>query len=219
MITAAPLIFVFTYPIKEGSLEDYREFNRDFAEFVEAKEPRLIACEVYVNEEGTEATSVLVHPDADSEDFHMHVAGGKLQQDAARTAPAWWLPSAMESPACNQATLCSRRSRTLSSCWSRRPGLMSSPKHHSPGVAYWTPCASREKRRASQSSGSFAPNRQARSPAKCCDVRSWTATGSTISMSGSSAVTHRVRWDELGQVYEQLAEGDPGMVGVTLRWD
>ncbi len=33
------------------------------------------------------------------------------------------------------------------------------------------------------------------------------------------AITHRVRWDELGQVYEQLAEGDRGMLGVTLHWD
>jgi threonine dehydrogenase-like Zn-dependent dehydrogenase len=33
------------------------------------------------------------------------------------------------------------------------------------------------------------------------------------------AITHRVRWDELGQVYEQLAAGDRGMVGVTLHWD
>ena len=76
---AEPLIFVFTYAIKEGKLEDYKEFNRAFVEFVEAKEPRLIGYEVYVNKEGTEATSVLVHPDADSEDFHMQVAGEKLR--------------------------------------------------------------------------------------------------------------------------------------------
>jgi len=33
------------------------------------------------------------------------------------------------------------------------------------------------------------------------------------------AITHRVRWDELEQVYEQLLEGERGMVGVTLHWD
>ena len=33
------------------------------------------------------------------------------------------------------------------------------------------------------------------------------------------AITHRVRWDELGNVYERLAAGDRGMLGVTLHWD
>jgi len=33
------------------------------------------------------------------------------------------------------------------------------------------------------------------------------------------AITHRVRWDELEQVYEQLLEGERGMLGVTLHWD
>jgi hypothetical protein len=79
----APLIFVFSYPIRAGKLEEFEKFNREFAGFVEAKEPRLIGYEVYVNEDGTQATSVLIHPDAESEDFHMQVAGEKLQQGYA----------------------------------------------------------------------------------------------------------------------------------------
>jgi len=79
----APLIFVFTYPIRDGKLKEFETFNREFAGFVEAKEPRLIGYEVYLNEDGTQASSVLIHPDADSEDFHMQVAGEKLQQGYA----------------------------------------------------------------------------------------------------------------------------------------
>jgi hypothetical protein len=75
-----PLIFIFTNAIKEGKLAEYQVFNQDFVEFLKAKEPRLIAYEVYVNEDGSEATSVLFHPDADSEDFHMQVAGERLSQ-------------------------------------------------------------------------------------------------------------------------------------------
>ena len=41
---------------------------------VEANEPRLIAFNVYANEDGTEVTIVQVHPDADSMLFHMQVA-------------------------------------------------------------------------------------------------------------------------------------------------
>ena len=33
------------------------------------------------------------------------------------------------------------------------------------------------------------------------------------------AITHRVHWDELGDVYERLAAGDHGMLGVTLHWE
>jgi threonine dehydrogenase-like Zn-dependent dehydrogenase len=33
------------------------------------------------------------------------------------------------------------------------------------------------------------------------------------------AITHRAHWDELEQVYERLANGERGMVGVTLHWD
>ena len=35
----------------------------------------------------------------------------------------------------------------------------------------------------------------------------------------TSAITHRVRWDELEQVYERLAGGERGMGGVTLHWN
>jgi threonine dehydrogenase-like Zn-dependent dehydrogenase len=33
------------------------------------------------------------------------------------------------------------------------------------------------------------------------------------------AITHRVRWDELEHIYERFADGERGMVGVTLHWD
>jgi hypothetical protein len=79
----APLILLFSYPIRDGKLQEFEEFNHEFASFIEAKEPRLIGYEVYVNEDGTQATSVLIHPDAESEDFHMQVAGEKLQQGYA----------------------------------------------------------------------------------------------------------------------------------------
>lgn len=38
-------------------------------------------------------------------------------------------------------------------------------------------------------------------------------------MSPTRAITHRFQWDELEQIYERLASGDRGMVGITLHWD
>lgn len=34
-----------------------------------------------------------------------------------------------------------------------------------------------------------------------------------------AVITHRLRWDELGQAYDRFVAGDRGMVGVTLNWD
>ena len=69
-----PFIFIGTTTIKEGKLEDFKRYSRDFCAFIEANEPRLILFALYINDEGTEVTVVQVHPDADSMAFHMQVA-------------------------------------------------------------------------------------------------------------------------------------------------
>ena len=66
-----PFIFIATYTIKEGTLEDFRPYWRDFVDFVEESEPRLIAFNAYLSEDGTEVGIVQVHPDVDSMEFHM----------------------------------------------------------------------------------------------------------------------------------------------------
>jgi hypothetical protein len=60
----APFIFVATYRIKEGKLEEYEKLWRGLVEFVQANEPRLLAFNTYASEDGTEATTIQVHPDA-----------------------------------------------------------------------------------------------------------------------------------------------------------
>ena len=69
-----PFIFIGTHTIKEGKLEDFKKSCGELVEVVEANEPRLIAFNLYVNQDGTEVTVVQVHPDADSMLFHMQVA-------------------------------------------------------------------------------------------------------------------------------------------------
>jgi len=70
---AAPFIFINSYRIKEGKLEDFRQFLQGFFEILEANEPRLLALNAYVNEDGTEATFVQVYPDAASIESHSQV--------------------------------------------------------------------------------------------------------------------------------------------------
>lgn len=78
---SGPLIFVTTSRIKEGKLEDFKRFTRELMENVMAKEPQLISFNVFLNEDGTEMTSVQVHPDAASMDFHMEVLAQMLGED------------------------------------------------------------------------------------------------------------------------------------------
>jgi hypothetical protein len=68
---AEPFIFIATYTIKEGKLEDLKRYWPEFVDFVEEGEPRLIAFNAYLSEDGREVGIVQVHPDVDSMEFHM----------------------------------------------------------------------------------------------------------------------------------------------------
>jgi hypothetical protein len=70
---AEPFIYIGTFRLKAGRLDAFSQMAGGLAEFVEANEPRVIAFNVYANEEGTEASVVQVHPDADSMVFHMRL--------------------------------------------------------------------------------------------------------------------------------------------------
>jgi hypothetical protein len=76
-----PLIFVSTWKIREGRLEDYKRFAKELIEHVKAKEPQLIAFNMYFNEDETEMTSIQVHPDAASMDFNLQVLAKVIGED------------------------------------------------------------------------------------------------------------------------------------------
>jgi hypothetical protein len=75
-----PFIFIGTHTIREGKLQDFKQSCGELVEVVEAKEPRLIAFNLYVNEDGSEVSVVQVHPDADSMLFHMQVARDHISE-------------------------------------------------------------------------------------------------------------------------------------------
>jgi quinol monooxygenase YgiN len=76
-----PLIYLSTWKIREGRREDYKRFARELVEHVKAKEPQLIAFNMYFNEDETEMTNIQVHPDAASMDFHMQVMAKVVGED------------------------------------------------------------------------------------------------------------------------------------------
>jgi hypothetical protein len=77
---AQPFIFISTFRLKQGELEAFKEMCLGLVEMVRSSEPRLIAFNLYANEDGTEVSNVQVHPDADSMLFHLqllrkHISG------------------------------------------------------------------------------------------------------------------------------------------------
>jgi hypothetical protein len=85
---SGPFIFIATNRLKEGRLDDERKRVPGLSDFIEANEPRLIAFNEYVNEDGTEVGVVQVHPDADSMEFHMQVVRERAARAYAETLEA-----------------------------------------------------------------------------------------------------------------------------------
>jgi hypothetical protein len=70
---SAPLIVISTFRVKEGKLQELQRYYQKILDIVETNEPQLIAFHGFLNEDGTEMTSIQVHPDTSSMDFHMQV--------------------------------------------------------------------------------------------------------------------------------------------------
>jgi hypothetical protein len=85
---SGPFIFIATNRLKPGKLDAERARVPGLVDFIRANEPRLIAFNEYVNEEGTEVAVVQIHPDADSMAFHMEVVADRAATAYAETVDA-----------------------------------------------------------------------------------------------------------------------------------
>lgn len=96
---ASPFIVIRTFTIKEGKLEAFKRSLGEFFRIIEANEPRLLALNAYLNEDGTEVTFVHVHPDAASMETHEEGAHGHTEQvskeclDATKRLEIYGTPS------------------------------------------------------------------------------------------------------------------------------
>lgn len=75
-----PFIFITHHTIKDGQFEKLEAMSRDFLDFVEANEPRLLGLHAYLDRERGKLTLLQIHPDAESMDFHLQVAGDKIHR-------------------------------------------------------------------------------------------------------------------------------------------
>ena len=47
-----PFIFIGTHSVREGKLQNLKQYEQELVALVEANEPRLIAFHIFVNEDG-----------------------------------------------------------------------------------------------------------------------------------------------------------------------
>ena len=80
-----PFIFIATNRLKPGRLDSERERVPGLVDFVRSNEPRVIAFNEYVSEDGAEVAVVQVHPDAASMAFHMQVVAERAASAYAET--------------------------------------------------------------------------------------------------------------------------------------
>jgi hypothetical protein len=78
---AEPFIFINTYTIKPGKEEAYKTVHQKVADLVEAKEPKMLDFALHTSEDGSQATTVQVHADAENFGYHM-----SLVEDHVRAA-------------------------------------------------------------------------------------------------------------------------------------
>jgi hypothetical protein len=85
---SGPFIFIATNRLKPGKLAGERKRVPGLVDFVEENEPRVIALNEYVNDEGSEVAVVQIHPDADSMAFHLEVIAERAAAAYAETVAA-----------------------------------------------------------------------------------------------------------------------------------
>ncbi len=66
-----PIVFISHSTVKEGRLEDLKDFLRAGATILDAEKPGTVAFLAYANEEGSQLSVVHVFPDADAMDLHL----------------------------------------------------------------------------------------------------------------------------------------------------
>jgi quinol monooxygenase YgiN len=71
---SGPLIYVGTFTIKPGKLEEARKNLAELIDFVDTNEPRLFSFHAFFDEDGDTMTMLHMHPDSASMEFHMELA-------------------------------------------------------------------------------------------------------------------------------------------------
>jgi hypothetical protein len=77
-----PFIFINTYGIQEGKADEYRRGAAQVIDLVREAQPQILYFGFFVNDEGTEATTIQVHPNPESMLSHMDLAARHIESSS-----------------------------------------------------------------------------------------------------------------------------------------
>jgi hypothetical protein len=77
-----PLVYIDTSEVREGALDDLKGAIEELVAFIDANEPRILAYNVYLSNDGSQMTVVHLHADSTSLDYHLDVAGPAFRRFA-----------------------------------------------------------------------------------------------------------------------------------------
>lgn len=77
---ASPFILITSHRVEDGQQERLEELGRAFVESIGANEPDALDFELFLSEDGTRLTHVLVQRDAAAMDRHFQISGELIGQ-------------------------------------------------------------------------------------------------------------------------------------------
>ena len=75
-----PIVYVDHSVIRRGAIDELKAGVQRVVEFIDAREPQLIAYGFYIDEEAQTMTVVAVHPDTASLELHLDVGGPEFRK-------------------------------------------------------------------------------------------------------------------------------------------
>ena len=75
-----PIIYIDHSIIRDGSLAELRAGVQRVVEFIEAREPQLLAYGFYIDDTAGTMTVVAVHPDSASLELHLDIGGAEFRR-------------------------------------------------------------------------------------------------------------------------------------------
>src|SRR5262245_31896805 len=75
-----PIVYIDHSDIREGSIEELKAGVQRLVDFIEAREPQLIAYGFHIQDEVAKMTVVAVHPDPASLERHLDIGGAEFRK-------------------------------------------------------------------------------------------------------------------------------------------
>jgi hypothetical protein len=75
-----PIVYIDHSDVREGSLKELKIGVRRLVDFIDAREPQLVAYGFHIDEAASKMTVVAVHPDSASLELHMDIGGSEFRK-------------------------------------------------------------------------------------------------------------------------------------------